>query len=36
LSAKAAGTLNTDLGTKVLIKGTIIGGFTTTFDVTIT
>jgi len=36
LSAKAAGALNTDLGTKVFIRGTIIGGFTTTFDVTIT
>jgi hypothetical protein len=36
LSAKAAGALNTDLGTKAFIKGTIIGGFTTTYDVTIT
>jgi|SRR5215470_2673497 len=35
LSGKAAGALNTDLGTKVFIKGTIIGGFTTTFDVTL-
>jgi hypothetical protein len=34
LSSKAAGALNTDLGTKVFIKGTIIGGFTTTYDVT--
>ena len=35
LSAKAAGALNTGLGTKVFIKGTDIGGFTTTYDVTI-
>jgi len=36
LSSKAAGALNTGLGTKAFIKGTDIGGFTTTYDVTIT
>ena len=36
LSAKAAGALNTALGTKVFVKGADIGAFTTTFDVTIT
>ena len=35
LSSKAAGALNTGLGTKAFIKGTGIGGFTTTYDVTI-
>jgi hypothetical protein len=35
LSAKAAKALNTDLNTTVFIRGTNIGAFTTTFDVTI-
>jgi len=35
LSLKAATALNTALGTKVFRRGTDIGGFTTTFDVTV-
>jgi hypothetical protein len=35
LSSKAAGALNQGLGTKAFRQGTDIGGFTTTFDVTI-
>ncbi len=35
LSAKAATALNTRLGTKAFKKGTSVGAFTTTFDVTI-
>jgi hypothetical protein len=36
LSLKAATALNTGLGTKAFKKGTNIGAFTTTFDVTVT
>jgi hypothetical protein len=36
LSAKAAKALNTDLNTTVFIRGTNIGAFSTTFDVTVT
>lgn len=35
LSAKAASALNADLNTAGFVRGTDIGGFTTTFDVTI-
>ena len=35
LSAKAATALNTGLGTKAFKRGTSVGAFTTTFDVTI-
>jgi hypothetical protein len=35
LSGKAAKALNTDLNTTVFIRGTNIGAFTTTFDVTV-